>query len=302
MERTKPFAALLLTMLIWGVTPVFLRSQSLGLGPADSLVIRYVPIALVWIVVLAMTGGWRIARSDWPRLLVVSLVGLFGYAAASMYGFAHVPAGIGGLVYATQPLFIALLAVAMLGERLTLSIVFGLILAILGTVLLLWNDLANIDLDQSYLMGVLLILLACFAWAFYSIPGKAIFLRYGPVPITAMSTIIATLPMLALASPHTIDTLHAMTLRQWLEVLYLASCSTFLAMLTWTYASAKLPATTTGAFLYLIPVIAVLAGVLVLGETVTWLTALGGLFIIFGVAIAQFGPRLRRVRHEENAV
>jgi drug/metabolite transporter (DMT)-like permease len=290
-DRAKPFAALLLTMLIWGMTPVFLRSQSLGIGPADSLVIRYIPISLVWIIVLAVTGGWRIARRDWPRLLVVSLVGLLGYALASMYGFAHVPAGIGGLIYATQPLFVALLAVVILGERLTLSIVLGLILAMLGTVLLLWTDLTNIDLGQSYLMGAVLLLLACFAWAFYSVPGKAIFQRYGPLPITAMSTIIATVPMLALASPQTIDTLHTMTLRQWLEVLYLASCSTFIAMLGWTYASAKLPATTTGPFLYLIPVIAVLAGVLILGETVTWLTVLGGLCIVLGVAVAQFGPR-----------
>jgi drug/metabolite transporter (DMT)-like permease len=289
-------------MLIWGVTPVFLRSQSMGLGPADSLVIRYTPIALAWILVLAVTGKWRIAGRDWPRLLVVSLVGLFGYATASMYGFAHVPAGIGGLVYATQPLFMALLAVVILGERLTLSIVLGLIFAILGTVLLLWDDLTSTVLDRSYVSGILLLLLASFAWAFYSIPGKTIFLRYGPVPVTAMSTIIGTLPMLALASPHTLDTLHAMTVGQWLEVFYLAFCSTFFAMLTWTYASAKLPATTVGPFLYLIPVIAVIAGMLILGETVTWSTVLGGLFIILGVAVAQFGPRLRRVRHEQNAV
>jgi drug/metabolite transporter (DMT)-like permease len=203
-----------------------------------------------------------------------------------------VPAGIGGLIYATQPLFIALLAVVMLGEKLTLSIILGLILAILGTVLLLWGDLTRVALNQSYLDGILLLLLASFAWAFYSIPGKSIFQRYGSVSITALSTIIATLPMLALASPGTLDTLHAMTIRQWLEVLYLATCSTFIAMLTWTYAAARLPATTTGPFLYLIPVIAVLAGVLVLGETLTLSTILGGLCIILGVAVAQFGPRM----------
>jgi drug/metabolite transporter (DMT)-like permease len=117
-----------------------------------------------------------------------------------------------------------------------------------------------------------------------------------------MSTIIATLPMLAFASRGTLETLHTMTTRQWLEVLFLASCSTFLAMLTWTYASARLPAATTGAFLYLIPVIAVFAGVLVLGETLTWPAMLGGLCIILGVAVAQFRPRSSRVRHEENAV
>jgi drug/metabolite transporter (DMT)-like permease len=302
MEKAKPFAALLLAMLIWGVTPVFMRSQSVGLGPADSLVIRYTPVALVWIIVLAMTGGWRIARGDWPRLLVVSLVGLSVYAVASVYGFAHVPAGIGGLIYATPPLFIALLAVPILGERLTLSIVLGLILAILGSVLLVWDDLTSAVLDVSYLSGILLLLLACLAWAFYSVPGKVIFQRYGSLPMTAMSTIIATVPMLALASSGTIDTVHNMTQRQWLEVLFLTTCSTFIAMFTWTYASAKLPATTTGPFLYLIPVIAVLAGVLILGETLTWSTMLGGLCIILGVAVAQFGSRLPWVRHEQNAV
>lgn len=288
----KPFAALLLTMVIWGVTPVFLRSQSLNLGPADSLVIRYVPVALIWMIVLSVSGKWRVARRDWPRLFVVGFVGLFGYAVASMYGFAHVPAGIGGLIYATQPLFIAVLAVVMLGEKLTLSIIAGLILALLGTILLLWDDLTSVSLNGSYLGGVLLLLLACFAWSFYSIPGKSIFQRYGSVPITALSTIIATVPMLALASPGTLDTLTTMTIRQWLEVLYLATCSTFIAMLTWTYASARLPATTTGPFLYLIPVIAVLAGVLVLGESLTLSTILGGLCIILGVAVAQFGPRM----------
>jgi drug/metabolite transporter (DMT)-like permease len=294
MERAKPIAALLLTMLIWGVTPVFLRSQSVGLGPADSLVLRYIPVALLWIIVLALTGGWRIARSDWPRLLVVALIGLFGYAVATIYGFRYVPAGIGGLIYATQPLFIALLAAVLLGEKLTPPVIIGLVLASLGTILLLWDDLTSASLDWSYLWGISLLLFACFAWAFYCVPGKVIFERYGSLPITGMSTILASLPMLAFSSMGTLDTLHTMTARQWLELLFLAFCSTFIAMLAWTYASAKLPATTTGPFLYLIPVIAVLAGVLILDETLTLPTVLGGLCIILGVAVVQFRPRRSR--------
>jgi drug/metabolite transporter (DMT)-like permease len=289
-------------MLIWGVTPVFLRSLSVGLGPADALVIRYVPIALACIVILAVTGKWRIARADWPRLLVISIVGVFGYSTASVYGFATVPAGIGGLIYATQPLFIVLLAVIMLGERLTLRIIAGLVLAFAGTVLLVWDDLISAGAVQPYLPGILLLLFACFAWSFYSVPGKVFIQRYGTLSTTTLSLLIGTLPMLALASPATIDTLAAMTLRQWLEVGFLAGISSFVAMFGWTYATARLAASTIGASLYVIPVIAVLAGALILGETVTLTTILGGLLILVGVAVAQFGPRLQRVRHEQNAV
>jgi drug/metabolite transporter (DMT)-like permease len=287
----KAFAALLATTLIWGVTPVFLRSLSVGLGPADALVIRYVPLALTCIIILAVTGKWRIARADWPRLLVVSIIGISGYSIASVYAFATVPAGIGGLIYATQPLFIVLLAVVLLGERLKLPVLLGLALAFAGTVLLVWNDLALADGAESYLGGILLLLFACFAWSFYSVPGKTIIQRYGTLSITTMSLLIGTLPMLTLASPSTLDTLRAMTQQQWAELLFLAFVSSFIAMIGWTYATARLPAATIGAALYVIPVIALVAGAVFLDETVTFTTILGGLLILGGVAMAQFGPR-----------
>jgi len=192
--------------------------------------------------------------------------------------------------------------VIMLGEKLTVYILSGLVLAITGTVLLAWDDLTAGTTAQPYLAGMFLLLAACCAWSFYSVPGKAIFQRYGTLTITTTTLVIGTIPMLAFASPATLDTLQAMTGRQWLELTYLAGCSTFIAMFTWTYANTRLPASTTGPFLYLIPVIAVFAGALILGETVSLSTVLGGLLILAGVAIAQFGPRLRRVRHEQNAV
>lgn len=302
MTRLKPLAALLFTMLIWGVTPVFLRSLSVGLGPADALVIRYAPVALISLAILLATGGWRIARADWPRLLVISVIGIFGYSATSVYGFASVPAGVGGLIYATQPLFIALLAALMLGERLTAQVLVGFTLALLGTGLLFWNDLAGGEAAGSSVIGMLLLIFACFLWGFYSVPGKALVLRYGTLNTTTLSLLIGTLPMLAFASPRTLDTVAAMTPGLWAELAFLAFGSTFIAMFSWTYATSRLPAATTGAFLYLIPVIAVLAGALILDEAVTLNMVLGGLLILGGVAFAQFGRRRWRVRHEQNAV
>jgi drug/metabolite transporter (DMT)-like permease len=287
----RAFGALSLTTLIWGVTPVFLRSLSVGLGPADALVIRYVPLALTCLVILAVTGKWRIARTDWPRLLVISIIGIFGYSVASVYAFATVPAGIGGLVYATQPLFIVFLAAVMLGERLTLPVLLGLALAFGGTILLVWDNLVPADGTQSYVIGIVLLLFACFAWSFYSVPGKVIIQRYGSLSITTMSLLLAALPMLFLASPATIDTLRIMTQQQWLELVFLAFVSSFIAMFGWTYATARLPAATIGASLYVIPVIAIAAGGVLLGETVTLTAILGGVFILGGVAVAQFGQR-----------
>ena len=65
------------------------------LGPADHLAIRYTIVTAIYAVSLAIFGGWRIERQDWPRLLVISLIGMMGYNLGSAFGFAHISAGIG---------------------------------------------------------------------------------------------------------------------------------------------------------------------------------------------------------------
>ncbi|HUR43107.1 MAG TPA: EamA family transporter, partial [Aestuariivirga sp.] len=62
----------------------------------------------------------------------------------------------------------------------------------------------------------------------------------------------------------------------------------------------RLPAATSAAFLYLMPVIGVVAGVVLLGEKITWTMLTGGPLILLGVAIAQFGPHMRRTQLEQS--
>ena len=112
MPAALPLLALLFTVVIWGIGPVFLRTLSVELGPADHLVIRYAIVAAAYILCLALWGGWRIAGKDWPRLLLVGTAAMSGYNIGSAYGFEKASARLGSLVIGTQPLLIALLAAA----------------------------------------------------------------------------------------------------------------------------------------------------------------------------------------------
>ncbi len=89
----RAFLALLFTVVVWGIGPVFLRSLSVDLGPSDHLVIRYGLVTIIYVVALAIFGGWRVERQDWPRLLVISVIGMVGYNLGSAFGFALVSAG-----------------------------------------------------------------------------------------------------------------------------------------------------------------------------------------------------------------
>ena len=285
---------MLVTVVIWGIGPVFLRNLSVELGAADHLAIRYVLVGILFATGLAWTGGWRIDRADWPRLFIISSIGMVGYNLGSAFGFERVSAGIGSLIIGTQPLLIALFGAAIAKERLGPAAIAGLVVAFAGTAILVSGDLALAGDGWDFAIGCALVFACGIGWAIYVVVSKPLVQKYGSFNISALSIIIATGLMLALlARPSTLDTLTAMSMKSWLDMAYIVIPSTFLGAITWNYAAARMPSAAAGAFLYLIPVIGVAAGAAMLSESVTANMLTGGALILAGVAIAQFGPMQR---------
>lgn len=290
----RALLALLFTVIIWGIGPVFIRTLSVDLGPADHLAIRYTIVTLVYASGLAIFGGWRIERRDWPRLAIISTIGMVGYNLGSAFGFELVSAGIGSLIIGTQPLLIAAMAAIVARERLTPVAMLGLAIGFTGTVLLVWKDVGVAGDATDFLKGSVFIFLCGLAWAVYVVVSKPLIQKYGSYSITAISISLASLIMVPMmARTSTLDTLVAMTPRNWFDMAYIAILSTLVATITWNYGAGRLPAAASGAFIYLVPIIGVGAGALILGEAVTPGMLLGGSLILAGVAIAQFGPMIR---------
>ncbi len=289
----RAFAAMLFTIVIWGIGPVFLRSLSVDLGPADHLAIRYFIVTALYVAGLAMFGGWRIERQDWPRLLIISLVGMMGYNLGSAFGFANVTAGIGSLIIGTQPLLIALMGTLIAKERLTVATIIGLIIGFIGIVLLVWRDLGISNDGWGFITGCTFIFLSGMAWSIYVVVSKPLVRKYGSFSISALSIVICSLVMVPLLGrPSTLATVQDMSIRSWLELGYIAILSTMVCSITWNYAASRMKAAASGAFLYLVPILGVGAGALILGEHVTSGMLMGGALILIGVAIAQFGDRI----------
>ncbi len=291
--RTRAILALIVTMVFWGSAAVFMRTLALSLTPENSLAVRYVLLSVINVVGLLWLGTWRIPRADWPRFLVAGIVGMAGYNWFVNLGFELVPAGVGTLVTMVEPLMIAILAAMLLGERLTIYVVFGVVMAIAGSVVLFWPDITATAPESVSLLGIVYLLICCVGWAIYTIVAKPLLDRYDSFTVTAMTMLIAAPIMIGAASEPLPELMARLDLRQWFEVVYLVVAAGVGGTMLWNYGTKHLSSTAAGTFLYLIPVVAVAAGAMVLEEKVTvWIVA-GGLLMLGGVAAAQFGPQLR---------
>lgn len=293
-HKTSAILALTAAMLVWGCSAVFMRTLALSLSSENSLAVRYLLITAVSIAGLAWLGTWRIPRRDWLRFLVAGTAGMAGYNWFVNAGFELVPAGVGTLVTMVEPLMIAILAAVLLGEKLTRYVLAGVAIALAGALVLFWPDLTATSPEAVSPRGIVYLLLCCLGWAIYTIATKPLLERHGSFTVTAMTMLIAAPIMLGAASEPLPELVMRLDLRQWLEVCFLVFATGLGGTMLWNYGVAHMSSSAAGAFLYLIPVVAVAAGALILDEKVTVYVMAGGIIMLAGVAAAQFGPLLTR--------
>jgi drug/metabolite transporter (DMT)-like permease len=295
-HNTLALAALAFTTLIWGITPVFVRSVSLFLGPTQALIIRLVLTGLVFTLILAVTTGFKMERKDAFKLALLSLVGMLGYYAGTVFGYTVVPAGIGALIMSTQPLVIALVAWVFGMERIGLATIVGLLVSFIGSIFLVWGNSLNggNSVDLTFLLGCLMIFLGGTGWCLFVVFGKDLINRYGPLKITGLSNLIIMLPALPFVSGDTITALGGMNFNEALSLAVLILLGAVIAVFTWNYAAGHLRPSVLGSSLYIIPVLALFAGWAALNETITQTTLFAATLIMAGVAISQFKPKQRQ--------
>ncbi len=285
-HRARAVVALLTTMLIWGTSAVFMRTTALALAPENALALRYGLLVLLVVPGLLITGAWRIAQEHWLRLVLTG-AGMFGSAWFAIQGFARVAAGLGTIVSMVEPIIIAVLFWAILREALSARIWAGLFVSMIGAAVLFWPDITASTANPVDPLGILYLLAAPTSWAIYTIGAKPLLSHYSAFAITGWSMLLSAPLILLMASKPYAELISTVTPRTWAELAFLAAFNSLLGAVLWSYGTRHLPGAVVGSFLYLLPVIAVTAGFLILGEPITpWLVA-GGAIMLSGVAIAQ---------------
>lgn len=282
--------ALLITVFVWGTSAVFMRTTALTLSPENALALRFMVLAALMGAGLALSGAWRVARPDWPRFCVVALAG-FGSSWFTVQGFARVAAGLGAVISMVEPIMIALLAWAVLRERPGPRLWLGIAVSLMGAAVLFWPDITARAADPVDPLGVVFLIAASASFAAYTIAAKPLLRRYSSFTVTAWPLVIEAVPIILLASRPLAELVTETPLRTWAEIVYLAVFNTFIGGILWVYGARHLPGAVVGSFLYLMPVIAVMAGYLILDEAITPPLVIGGTIMLAGVAIAQSARR-----------
>lgn len=285
----SPYAFLTLTSLLWAINWVVARAIRDDSGPASMAFGRWF-IALV----VALPLAWTHLKRDWPTiranlgvLFLLSLTGAGAHNAVSYAAVAHTTALNAMLLNATVPFFIMGLSWAVLRERMGLGQAAGLLLACAGAMWLICaGDPARLA-SFSFNDGDLLVCVAMFSWAIYTIIVKRRPLAIHVTSFVAMLALIAVLTLLPFAAWEAAARSPQLSLRVLGSDLYMGVGPSVLCYLLWSRGVAALGANRAGLLLYLIPVFGSLVSVLVLGEQPEPYLAVGFGMVLAGLGLAN---------------
>jgi drug/metabolite transporter (DMT)-like permease len=290
--RSSPtlIAAAGTTILFWGSAFAGIRAGLQGYSPAHLAALRFLIASLALAVVAVIMHVRRPMRADVPWIFLLGLVGFAFYNLALNIGEQTIAAGPAALLIQTTPIWTALLAVTLLGERLRPWGWIGIAISFTGAVV--------IALGRSQGMGqvswgALLILMAALSTSTYNILQKRMLGRYRPVEITSYALWAGTVLLL----PFAWGLPAAVAAAPWqstLAVIYLAIGPAALGYVTWAVVLSRLPAARAASILYAVPVMAFLVGWLWLGETPIVWDIVGGLLALSGVVVVNTLGRARR--------
>ena len=251
------------------------------------------PLLVLTAAIGARLGSDPSSRRPWPSVADLPLCAALGVAMAAYqvcYFRAVTLVGVAVaalLAICSAPLLIAVLAAAFLGERLTPMVRLSLGMAVAGTALLVVGPRGLGDIAGHFGLGAVLALGAGVSYAVYAVAAKGLLARVAPLAVAAVTFALAAL---VLAPALLVETEPARAMSAgWPLLLYLGVGPTAVAYALFTAGLGRVPATAAGIVSLLEPLTATTLGLLLFGERLGAVGALGAALLVAALLLLTRG-------------
>lgn len=286
----------LITVTAWGTS--FLSTKILmergGFSPVEMYVYRF---AAAYLILLALTVR-HIRSNSWKDEGTFALCGICSgslYFITENYALQLTTTANVSLLASISPIFTTFLMAILFRQKLKSGVLLGSVIAFGGVACIIFSHGTGLELRPA---GDLLALSAALCWAIYSVAIKRVLPFYSSMFISRklfFYGVITGIPLLLMQhTPTHLSLLWDLSQPTYLlNFLFLVLMCSLMAYLIWNEAMKYLGPVTSNNYLYLQPLVTMVAGFFFLGEKIYLLGYVGCVLIIGGLILSDKVPDLR---------
>ncbi|MCP1440663.1 O-acetylserine/cysteine efflux transporter [Erwinia persicina] len=292
----RHFFLILLVVTTWAFNNVAVKW---GLGEVPPLFLTLMRFVVVALILVPFT---RVTREQLRYLVPLAFTFGFMHFSLLFLGLKYTDAGTGAIVVQLGTPFAMILAMIFLQEKLSLVQMLGIAISLSGVVVLAGSP----TIPTWWVLCLLLC--SAVGWAVSNlIVKKSPSIK--PLTMTGWLSFLA-IPIVGLSSffmeSGQLTSLVNASWRGWFAILYSAICSSIVAYSLWYGLLRTYNVNLIMPYSLLTPVLSVIMGVLVLGDSMNIFKVFGSLLVVAGTAIAVINlrnlrmharlPKLKRLR------
>lgn len=292
-EVTAGHALALFTVIVWGSTFISTKMLLDDFSPAEILFFRF----LIGFFALCALCPHILRVEDRRQEVYFILAGLTGICLSYVLentALIYTMSSNIAVIMAMSPFFTAIMIHFFFpgGESLRGWFFLGFAVSIIGVALISFNG-AELQFDP---FGDLIAIASAVLWSVYCVLVKKIAsFGYGEIQVTRRTFLyglVFTVPIMFFTGfdPDWGSFAEATT---WINYLFLGLGASAICFSTWAYSTKVLGAVGVGVYLYLMPVVTMIVSAIFLDEPVTVMSATGVALTLCGLAIHEYGDRIR---------
>lgn len=276
---------------VWALNFTVVKASLSEFDPYTFNAIRFILAAsFLWTVIIKKSAWFSIQKSDWKWLIPLGLLGNLLYQWLFIIGINYTYAANAAVMLGTIPIWVALFSHLLKIERMNRLKSLGILFAFSGVVLIVVYGKNPISFSSGTFMGDMLIIAAAMVFGLFTILSKQFLTRYTPLQFSAIMTTIGAVSLVCIALPFIPATpWSSLSAAAWGGAFYSGLLAIGLAYLVWNNGILHVGAVKTATYQNLVPVLGLLFGIIILGETLEWLQYAGSAIVITGILLTRYG-------------
>jgi drug/metabolite transporter (DMT)-like permease len=290
MTNRKIYFLMILVTIFWAGAFIAGKLSTPFIPPFTLTFLRFFFAAIILYFVMKASGIKlpKLTKKDIPVFMFTGIIGMYGYHVFFFKALKSTTAINSSIIGASNPIITAILSYLFLKDKMSYKRVLGIILSFTGVLLTLTNADLSAFKTFSFNTGDLVMLIAVFLWASYSVYSKKVIDRYSPIVLTFYSFLFCTIfliPFIIYEKSWTL--IPTIPNSAYLSVLYMSIFPSVIGYLVQQMSIKAIGPGKTSIFVNLVPIFSIILSVIILKETLMPIKLLTTLLIIAGVYICQ---------------